>query len=61
MANVTQVFCVDSVTCILQYITDSGSSERGVTAIFSSVLQLFVGCCTVLNAEVTNDVKNGAE
>ena len=61
MANVTPVFCVDSVTFILQYITDTGSSEHGVTAIFSNVLQLFVGCCTVQKAEVTNDVTNGAE
>jgi len=59
VANVTLVFCVGSV--ILQYITDTGSSERGVTAIFSNILQLTVGFCTVLNAEVTNVVKNGAE
>jgi len=55
VANVTPVFRVDSV--ILQYITDTGSSERSVTAIFSSILQLPGGCCTVRNAEVTNDVK----
>jgi hypothetical protein len=55
VANVTPVFRVDSV--ILQYITDTGSSERSVTAIFNSILQLLGGCSTVRNAEVTSDVK----
>ena len=38
VANVTPVFCVDDV--ILQCITDTGSSERGVTAIFSNILHI---------------------
>jgi hypothetical protein len=59
VANVTPFFCVENV--ILRYITDAGSSERGVTALFSSMLQVIGGCCTLLNAEVTNDVKNGAQ
>jgi hypothetical protein len=57
--NVTPVCCVDSI--ILQNVTDTGISDRDVTATFSTILQSIGGCCTVLHAEATNDVKNGVQ